>query len=140
MIYNHIGVLIILLLASITDIKHKIIPDMLLLAGLLVGILLFALNPLQPLITMLINITIIFTVLLLLYFLSKKAIGLGDVKLITLLGLYITLNEVFAVALIAVLLSGLFSATLLVLKKVKKDSTIPFAPFLLVSSVIVFYF
>lgn len=140
MIYNHIGVLIILLLASIADIKYKIIPDALLVAGLLAGIVLFAFNPRTSLITLLINLAVIAAILFAIYFASRKAIGLGDIKLIILLGLYINLYEVAAVSFVAVMLSGLFSLLLLLFKTVKRDSEIPFAPFLLAGGIIAFYF
>jgi len=140
MIYNYVGISIILLLASITDIKHKIVSDKLLLAGVLAGLLLFAFNPQLRAVTLLVNIGIIGAILMVIYFLSKKALGLGDIKLIALMGLYITLSEVFAVAFIAFILSGVLSGLLLLFGKVKKDSSIPFAPFLLVSSIFVFYF
>jgi len=140
MIYNHVVVSIILLLASITDVKQKLIPDKLILAGVLAGLLLFAFYPQLHAVTLIINIGIIAATLLIIHLLSKKALGLGDVKLITLMGLYITLSEVFAVALIAVILSGVLSSLLLLFGKIKKDSAIPFVPFLLVSSILVFYF
>lgn len=138
--YNQIGVVVILVAASISDFKDKIIPDKLLLLGVLAGMILYVINPFLPVGTLLLNTGIIAAALFLIYFLSKKALGLGDVKLITLLGLFVTISEVLAVAAVAVIFCGLWSALLLLLKRVKKDSAIPFAPFLLASSIYVFYF
>lgn len=63
-------------------------------------------------------------------FLSKGSIGMGDVKLLSVVTLYIGSMGIFNMLFLSTLLAGLYSIGLLVFKKAERKSTIPFAPFI----------
>jgi prepilin signal peptidase PulO-like enzyme (type II secretory pathway) len=67
-----------------------------------------------------------------------KWIGGGDVKLGFLLGLVVAKPEyAFLVLFIASIIAMLFTAPLLAVKKLKKNSKVPFGPFLITASIVV---
>jgi leader peptidase (prepilin peptidase)/N-methyltransferase len=67
---------------------------------------------------------------LLVYVISRKGLGGGDVKFIAVVGLYLGFDGVFSVMLVGALLSGLFALVMLALKRLGRKDAIPFAPFL----------
>ena len=68
--------------------------------------------------------------LLMVYLLSKKGLGGGDVKFMALTGLYIGPGGVYAAMLIGSILAGLTVLSLICIKKLGRKDTIPLAPFL----------
>ncbi len=79
--------------------------------------------------------------LVFLFFITKeKGIGFGDVKLGFNIGFLFGVKSGFFVLYIAFLLGGLVSFLLLLSKKKKPKSKIPFGPFLVLSSLIFIFF
>lgn len=74
--------------------------------------------------------------LLAVHYLSKGAIGMGDVKLLSAIGLLLGFWDTILIMLIASTLSGLASLLLIALRKVNRKSKIPFAPFIFISILI----
>lgn len=70
------------------------------------------------------------------YFLTKKKLGGGDVKLAAVLGLFFTTEKSFGVLLYGLILCSLVSAGLLIVKKTKAGAQIPLCPFLFAGAVI----
>ena len=70
------------------------------------------------------------------YFLTKKKLGGGDVKLAAVLGLFFTTEKSFGVLLYGLILCSLVSAGLLIAKKTKAGAQIPLCPFLFAGAVI----
>ena len=64
------------------------------------------------------------------YFISKGEFGMGDVKMLGCVGLYIGAYGFIEVLFLAVLLVVIFGVILMVLKKADRNTEIPFAPFL----------
>jgi prepilin signal peptidase PulO-like enzyme (type II secretory pathway) len=72
---------------------------------------------------------------------NGKWIGGGDVKLGAALGLLVqSSSNAFLVLFGASLLGTLVSLPLLLLKRVKRDSHIPFGPFLIIAAIVVYFF
>ena len=130
----------VLLVASVIDFDHQIIPDETSLGGLVVGIVASAMVPAlhgksvwweglrESLIGMLAGGGLIYVtgVLGTLAF-RKDAMGGGDVKLLAMLGAFLGWKKVLLVYLLAPIFAlplGLF------LKFVKKQDVLPFGPFL----------
>ena len=131
----------VLVLIFVWDLKHKIIPDEFIIAGLV------------PLCIWLIwkfvskDFLIVYKSLngallmsgffLLLYLISRgRWIGFGDVKLGVLLGLYLGFSKSLLALFLSYLLGGIISIGLVALKKKSLKSEIPFAPFLILGSFI----
>ena len=66
--------------------------------------------------------------------------GFGDVKLALLLGIFFGVSAIIMVIYLAFLTGAAFSIILLLLRKKKLKGTIAFGPFLVVSSLFVFFF
>lgn len=70
------------------------------------------------------------------YILSRGGIGMGDVKLFTVLGCYMGGGSIFAVIFLTVISSAVYSVIMLMLKKIKLKEEIPFAPFVLLGTIL----
>ncbi len=131
-------VILILFLAIVTfyDLKSLIIPDGVIIAGVTVGLVLLFLNKDNSLITVILASCVMGGLGLGISLLTKGGLGLGDVKLMATLAIYMGLWNVISVALVASVLSGVVGLFLLVAGKANKKTFIPFAPFVLVSTVV----
>lgn len=67
---------------------------------------------------------------------SKGGIGMGDIKLFAVVGSYMGSGSILAVIFLTVMVSAAYSAVMLLFKKVKWKEEIPFAPFILVGTVL----
>ena len=72
---------------------------------------------------------------LLAYFISKKGVGMGDVKLFAVTGCYVGGGSIMPLVFFSVLISALFSIVMLILKKINLKEEIPFAPFVLAGTI-----
>lgn len=67
---------------------------------------------------------------LLVYFISRKGVGGGDVKYMTVAGLYLGYGAVLPTMLIGSVLAAIVGLVLIILKRMGKTDTMPLAPFL----------
>lgn len=70
------------------------------------------------------------------YILSRGGMGMGDVKLFAVLGCYMGGGSIFAVIFLTVISSAAYSVIMLMLKKIKLKEEIPFAPFVLLGTIL----
>lgn len=68
-------------------------------------------------------------------FLSKGSIGMGDLKLMMLMGLMLGVEGICYAMFISIFFSFVIAVMLLVMRKKKKNDAIPFAPFILAGTV-----
>lgn len=76
---------------------------------------------------------------LLVYFISKKGLGGGDVKLMAVSGLYLGINGVFPTMLWGAILASVTGLILIAAKKIGKKDTIPLVPFLYIGMLLTVY-
>ena len=126
------------------DYKKRIIPNRILLvmAGirvvLLVGDLLaYPDYKWELVVSALAGMMIGFVTFLLAYFLSRKSIGLGDVKLVAVIGFYLGISQIWSAMVMGLLLAGIFSCIQLARKKVSMKDFIPLAPFLSAGTILI---
>ncbi len=67
---------------------------------------------------------------LLAHFISKGGVGMGDVKLLAVIGCYVGSGGVMSAAFLSAVCGALYSITMLLFKKIKLKEEIPFAPFI----------
>ena len=67
---------------------------------------------------------------LIVYFISRKGLGGGDVKFMAASGLYLGFNGILPSMLFGTVLAAIFSLSLIFLRKISRKDTIPLAPFL----------
>ena len=75
-------------------------------------------------------------VFLTVYFVSRRGLGGGDVKLMTVFGLYLGLDSVVPAMLYGTLLAAAAGGILILLKKVGPKDSIPLVPFLYIGVVL----
>jgi len=75
----------------------------------------------------------------LVYIISKKGIGGGDVKFMVVAGLYLGLNGVLPATLYASILTAITGLILILAKRIGRKDALPFAPFLYASFIIVVF-
>ena len=134
-------------IASVIDIKTKKIPNSLILA--MFGAWVLAMVPklfvdteaaLSLLFESVLGFAVSGALFLLVYLISKKGLGGGDVKLIAVLGLYIGLAGVLPAMLFGSIIAALTALVLLLMKRINKKDSIPLAPFLYVGTLITLFF
>ena len=71
---------------------------------------------------------------------KKEGMGFGDVKLMAALGLFFGIKNILVITILSFAISAVVSILLIVLKKKKLDSYIPFGPFIVVSTLLIVFF
>ena len=74
---------------------------------------------------------------LLVYLISRKGLGGGDVKFMATAGLYLGLEGAMAAMLVGTILAALTGSILILLKKIGRKDAIPLAPFLYAGMLVV---
>jgi leader peptidase (prepilin peptidase)/N-methyltransferase len=160
-----VAVLLLLLAASVIDIRSYVIPDMLTLSVAFLGVIATALialgkagstslipgtflgsyayvfsftqNPWIGHIAAAVVGASFFSVIILL---SKgKAMGWGDAKLAGAIGLFLGWPDTIMVLMIAFILGAVIGSVLLATKKKKLKDALPFGPYIAVGTAIIFY-
>lgn len=109
----------ILVSAVITDLRTYRIPNFLILSGLLSGLLQVTLTEgLMALLTAIVNASIICVSLLLLYFI--KALGAGDVKLFSVIAVFVGLKPTYRILLCSLVIGGALGLIKVVVKIIQK--------------------
>jgi len=124
-------------IAMILDINTKRIPNtlvLLMLAGwLIMGIPMLIIdteNGIRLLVDSLSGLLIGGGLFLLVYIVSRKGLGGGDVKFMAAVGLYLGFAKTVPAILYGTVLAAITGLILMLLKKIKRKDSIPLAPFL----------
>lgn len=128
----------ILIAISIIDIEHMIIPDGLNIAGAITGFIYTAITKLSPvdkIIGAIIGLGLFLAIALL-----THAMGGGDIKLMTVMGLMFGTKGVLFITFCSFTLGAVVSLILLGLKIKNKKDRISFGPFISLSAVIYIFF
>lgn len=132
---KRMGCMALLAAAAAVDFRQKVIPNHLLLSGVAVRVVLLAAELIfereeivATILSELLGAVGIFFVCMVFLLLMKNSIGMGDVKLFMVMGLYLGLYSMMN-AIMSSLVIAFISAVILLLahRKGKKDS-LPFAP------------
>ena len=129
--FPYLTIVILLSAAAIIDIRKKRIPDKLVLAGTVAGLAFVLIDPQREFLSSILGGATAGLVLLLIHYITKGGLGLGDVKLFGCSGIFLGFESTVSAMLISAVLSGLFSIVLICLNPDNKKSEIPFAPFIL---------
>lgn len=143
--WRRIVLLPFLWLCAATDFAKKTIPNRVLKAALLARLLLFLVEILreptllvEQVIFLLQGVLITGVIMFACYFVTKRALGEGDVKLFILMGAYCGANSTVNILLFSVVLTALAALAGLAMKKVKLNTTLPLAP-MIWASFLLFY-
>lgn len=129
--------------AAAIDLRKQVIPNQLLFFSLTFRVLLLVFEFIFSTSTIFLILTdsivgavIISAFFLLLYFVFKNSIGMGDIKLFAIMGLYQGLWGVINSVFFSLMTSFLISIGLLVTRKKSRKDTISFAPSILLGTII----
>ena len=140
----------LLIVISVYDLRHKIIPDRLVFVFILVSLFSIFINPspfgslfVLPSYSALIAGPVLALPFALIWLFSKgRLMGLGDGKLVLGIGWLLGLSAGLCMVILSFWIGTIVSLTLMFLskKKMGMKTEIPFAPFLIVSALAVFLF
>lgn len=139
----------ILIAVFFIDIDHRIIPDELVIAGIVGGVVLLLYNFFNPMAQIFgdnkwwtpvagffsgSGFLLLVALLGLLIYKTDDAMGMGDVKLMAPIGLFLGWRLCLEALFISVVLAGFISVMLILLRIKKKKDTIPFGPFIVIGT------
>ena len=139
------GLFVMVLGASIIDLKKKIIPNAIILTGLAFRVLIYiyeiinAENLKETVTSDLIGFAIGFGILAVVSFVTKQGIGFGDAKLFGIIGLVGGSFCTYSTLFISLIISALVSVILLITGKKGKKDTIPFGPCIAIGYTLVIF-
>ena len=133
-----------LLSAFVVDYKEQIIPNRLNLTMFEIGLVfvfIYGMTNLSIAIDMLLGMLVgggIFLLITIIggFIAGKEAMGLGDVKLMGALGLYFGFASTITISIMSFLIGAVISIVLMIIKKNRMDSYIPFGPFIVCAAII----
>lgn len=138
---------IILIMDAFVDIKAQIIPNALNFTGFIVGIvymyykLVFDVTTGADLLFGMFVGAGIFLLIALFALVAyrREGMGLGDVKLMGMLGLFFGTKNIFQIFILSFFVGAIVSVVLLVAKIKKSDDYIPFGPFIVIASIVTMF-
>lgn len=144
----------ILIAVFFIDLDHRIIPDELVVTGLVAGAILIVYNALfpmqiyrggqwwEPIIGMIAGSGTLMVIGLIgmIIYKTDEAMGGGDIKIFAPIGIFLGWKMTFVALLISVVLAGIISFILIILKVKDRKSTIPFGPFIVMGTLITYLY
>lgn len=133
-----------LLSTFVIDYKKQIIPNRLNLAMFEIGVIItfiYGFSNVAITIDMLLGMitgVAIFTIIALIgsLFYGKDAMGLGDIKFIGALGLYVGFTNIITISMMAFLIGAILGVILIIFKRKKSDEYMSFGPFIVIATFI----
>lgn len=140
------GILLyVLLLLTLIDAEHMLLPDQLTLPllwlGLILSISVLPVTPTEAIIGAAAGYLVLWSVYWLFRLLTgKEGMGYGDFKLLALLGAWLGWQALPLIVLLSSLVGALYGMVLLAMKKHGRDRPMPFGPFLAIAGAVSLFF
>lgn len=134
--FVHIFYFCLFLLLMVIDLEHTIIPNKIVYPAAVIALAISTFTPGVGILSALIGGAAGFVIFLVIAIVSRGGMGLGDVKMATLIGFATGFPLVFVSLLMAVMMGGLVAIFLLVARLKKAKEGIPFAPYLSLATMI----
>lgn len=131
----------LLVIIFISDIHYMIIPDKVLLFFAPILLLVrYTIAPLEVWWDPLLGATIGFTLLLAIAIISKGGMGGGDIKLFAVIGIVLGWKGVLLAFFLSTLIGSIIGIIGLATKKIERKKPIPFGPFIVIATLLVYFF
>lgn len=130
----------LLLLLALIDLEHKILPNLLTGLGIGLGLLFGLLGWTSSFWTSLLGAVFGFLLMILIALISRGGMGMGDVKLMALIGSFMGWKAIFYVLFGASLLGSIGGIVYLYLTKQDRKTPIPFGPCLAIAAIVCFFY
>lgn len=137
MFFSSILLSALLLPVAIIDLRTKIIPDKPVLLGIGLGIIITLFDNEISILSGLMGFIICGGTMAAISIVTRGAIGMGDAKLFACIGAFLGIQLTIGIMLLSTIFSGLTGLLLLIFKNVDRKATIPFAPFIFVSTMFI---
>lgn len=128
----------LLLVLSVIDLKHKLLPNVLTLWGIILGLGFSLLGWTIPLADSLLGLIVGGGVLLILALITKGGMGIGDVKLLAMIGTYLGPFLTLVALFWGALFGSVIGVVYLLLTRQSRKTPIPFGPFLAAGALLVY--
>lgn len=137
--------ILMLLVISFIDLKTTIIPDIITIPGMVIGLVLklvfaFVDKDFAGFFDASSGMILGLVVFGFIVFASRGGMGIGDIKLAGLIGVFLGLEKTFLTILLSFMIGGFVGIILLAFKIKERKDAIPFGPYLGVASVISMFF
>ena len=129
-----------LIVISLIDYKYLIIPNVITYSGIIIGLLTAIIFDYITIFSSLLGIVIPALILLVIALIFKGGMGMGDVKLASMLGAFLGTIDTLAGIFIGSLLGSVIGLSLMGLGVLKRKDRIPFGPFICFGAVIMIFF
>ncbi len=131
----------LLIVIGVIDYKHTIIPNGLVIFGLITGLVYRFILPLSLglkvfWVDSILGLLIGGGFFLLVAIVSKGNMGGGDIKLMGMLGFFLGAKKIIMITFLSFIIGAIFTLPLLLLKKKGKKDMVPFGPFIALSALI----
>ncbi len=129
-----------LIVISFIDLEKRLIPNNLTVPGTILGFLLSliprGITPYDSALGMLVGLIVVFLIIAF----SRGGMGMGDAKLLAMIGAWTGLTGALGALFIGALLGSIVGGVLLLLKVIDRRSPIPFGPFLSVGGIAMLFY
>ncbi|MFZ5647962.1 MAG: prepilin peptidase [Bacillota bacterium] len=129
-LFKHLFLTALMITIAFIDLDHYIIPNRLVLAGLIAGALFLPVTGDLSLLSALYGALSASGFLLILYIVSRGGMGMGDIKLAAVIGIFLGWPMALLAVFLACFLAGILGIVLIVTGIKKRKDPIPFGPFL----------
>ncbi len=127
---------VLLIVATFTDLEHWIIPNRLVVYGLFAGTFFLVVSAQPALYSALLGMVLVGGILLVLGMVSKGGMGGGDIKLGLLIGLFLGWPEALLALFLAAFTGSIYGLLLRSSNRLQPGEPIPFAPFIALGTII----
>lgn len=129
----------LLLLLALIDLEHKILPNVLTVPGTALGVLFALFGWTSPFWSSLLGGTVGFALLFAIALMSRGGMGMGDVKMMALVGVFLGWKAVFYVLFGASFVGSLGGFLFLYLTKQDHKTPIPFGPSIALAAMVLYF-
>ena len=142
---SYVFLVSLLIIITVIDLQHQIIPDELIIVGAITGVLLslikFTVSWIEAALGLLTGSgTFLIVVIIAEKLLKKEGMGGGDIKLMGMIGIYLGWKLTALSMLLSIYAGGIIGGLLVLLKVKKRDDAIPYGPFIAAGTIISIFF
>jgi leader peptidase (prepilin peptidase)/N-methyltransferase len=134
--FKYVFLLYILIVISFIDYKHKRIPNIITVPGMIIGLVWAICNGRAELFDCGLGLLLGGAILLPVSYFYPQGMGMGDVKLLALIGAFVGVKSVVLLLFIAAALGIIIGLILIGCKVITRKTPIPFGPFLAVGAIV----
>ena len=134
-----------LIMAGIVDLRLRILPNIINAAGLAAAFVISLVNSVMvsdpyPVFGFLAGGAACGAPLLIIAFISRRGMGMGDVKFAVLIGAFLGVYGGLCAIWLSIVLGGLYCAVLIAVKKATRKTPVPFGPFMALGALAMVFF